>query len=136
MTKVNRAETKRPPRVLVLICVVFAALAVAYALTTDLKGGPDETAHFIYVRSRMNKKPKRLPSEYFKDHFWVSTSGMNGTPAVKFCKEVLGVDRIMFAADYPHEPLPLEVKRMDAEIYSEEEMNKIYHVNAEKLFRL
>jgi len=92
--------------------------------------------HFTYMSSCINKKPKRLPSEYFKDHFWVTTSGMNGTPAVKFCKEVLGPDRIMFAADYPYEPMPLEVERMDAETFSEDEMNKIYHVNAEKLFRL
>jgi 5-carboxyvanillate decarboxylase len=92
--------------------------------------------HFTYMSSSMGKKLKRLPSEYFKDHFWVSTSGMNGTPAVKFCKEVLGIDRIMFAADYPYEDMPLEVKRMDAEIFSEDEMNKIYHANAEKLFRL
>jgi 5-carboxyvanillate decarboxylase len=92
--------------------------------------------HFMYVRPRMSKKPKRLPSEYFKDHFWVSTSGMNGTPAVKFCKEVLGFNRIMFAADYPFEPMPLEVKRMDDETFSEDEMNEIYHANAEKLFRL
>jgi 5-carboxyvanillate decarboxylase len=92
--------------------------------------------HFTYMSSSISRKPERLPSEYFKDHFWVTTSGMNGTPAVKFCKEVLGPDRIMFAADYPYEPMPLEVESMDAETFSEDDMNKIYHVNAEKLFRI
>lgn len=38
-------------RGLAIICAVYAALAVAYSLATDLKGGPDETAHFIYIRS-------------------------------------------------------------------------------------
>lgn len=92
--------------------------------------------HYNYVKSQIRNRPKRLPSEYFRDHFWVSTSGMNGTPAVKFCKDVLGVDRIMFAADYPHEDMPLEVKKMDAEKFSDDEMDKIYHKNAEKLFKL
>ena len=41
----------RRSRVLVLICAAFALLALAYAFATDLKGGPDETAHFIYIRS-------------------------------------------------------------------------------------
>jgi 2,3-dihydroxybenzoate decarboxylase len=92
--------------------------------------------HFNYVSSQLRNKPKQMPGEYFKEHFWVSTSGMNGTPAVKFCKDVLGIDRIMFAMDYPHEIMPLEVERMDAETFSENEMNKIYHLNAERLFKL
>jgi 2,3-dihydroxybenzoate decarboxylase len=92
--------------------------------------------HFTFVSSQMSNKPKCLPSEYFREHFWVSTSGMNGTPAVKFCKDVLGVDRVMFALDYPHEIMPLEVERMDAETFSDDEMNKIYHLNAERLFKL
>lgn len=92
--------------------------------------------HFNFVSSQIKNKPKRLPSEYFKDNFWVSTSGMNGTPAVKFCIDVLGIDRVMFAADYPHEVLSSEVKRMDDETFSEDEMNKIYHKNAEILFNL
>ena len=92
--------------------------------------------HFDYVSSQLRNSPKRLPSEYFKEHFWVSTSGMNGTPAVRFCKDVLGVDRVMFAIDYPHEFMDIEVERMDAETFSENEMNKIYHENAEKLFKL
>lgn len=92
--------------------------------------------HFTYVSSQLSNKPKQLPSEYFKKHFWVSTSGMNGTPAVMFCKDVLGVDHVMFAVDYPHEVMPFEVERMDAETFSDNEMNKIYHLNAEMLFKV
>lgn len=45
-----KKKERRSP-ILVLICVVFAILSIAYALVTDPKGGPDETAHFIYIRS-------------------------------------------------------------------------------------
>lgn len=42
---------KRTRYALTAIVIVYAALAIGYSLATNLKGGPDETAHFIYIRS-------------------------------------------------------------------------------------
>lgn len=42
---------RRENRPLAAIMVLFAALAVLYSLVTRLKWGPDEPAHFIYIRS-------------------------------------------------------------------------------------
>ena len=41
----------RSNRALILILVVFAILSATYSCVTRLKYGPDEPAHFIYVRS-------------------------------------------------------------------------------------
>ena len=46
---------------------------------------------------------KRLPSEYFLENFWNTSSGHNWGPAVRCTEEVVGEDRLMFAADYPYE---------------------------------
>lgn len=40
-----------PNRLLAAILIGFAALSLAYSLATWLKYGPDEPAHFIYIRS-------------------------------------------------------------------------------------
>lgn len=46
---------------------------------------------------------QRLPSEYFLEHFTVTTSGMNYWPQTRMTLEVMGPERVMFAADYPFE---------------------------------
>ena len=38
-------------RGLIAILAAFTALAVSYSLVTRLRWGPDEPAHFIYIRS-------------------------------------------------------------------------------------
>ncbi|MCK8786333.1 amidohydrolase [Roseomonas sp. NAR14] len=47
----------------------------------------------------------RAPSEYLKEHFWVSTQPMEEPEAASHLLDVmewLGQDRILFATDYPH----------------------------------
>ena len=42
------------------------------------------------------------------------TSGMAWAPAILFCRDVLGADRVMYAMDYPYEYTPEEVTAQDA----------------------
>jgi predicted TIM-barrel fold metal-dependent hydrolase len=44
---------------------------------------------------------KRLPSEYLRDNFHVTTSGNFCPPAFACTLEVIGADRVMFSVDYP-----------------------------------
>jgi 5-carboxyvanillate decarboxylase len=55
----------------------------------------------------------RRPSEYLRSNVWVTTSGMAWAPAIMFCREVLGPDRVMYAMDYPYEYAPEEVTAQD-----------------------
>ncbi|MBY8825726.1 amidohydrolase family protein [Sphingomonas colocasiae] len=79
---------------------------------------------------------ERRPSEYFLDNFTITTSGLNWSPALKFCLEVLGADRMMFAVDYPFEDTGFMVDRMDKAAISDEDRATIYHRTAERIFRL
>ena len=48
---------------------------------------------------------KTAPSEYIREHFWVTTQPMEETEKPDHLIEVMnwiGLDRIMFASDYPH----------------------------------
>jgi 2,3-dihydroxybenzoate decarboxylase len=82
------------------------------------------------------KDLKKKPSEYFKDNFMITTSGVMWHPALMLAYEVLGADRIMFAVDYPYESGEECVEFMDTAPIPDSDKEKIYHLNAEKLFRL
>jgi len=43
---------------------------------------------------------KRLPSEYFRDNFLITTSGMNYSAPLKAALAAMGPDKVLFAADH------------------------------------
>ena len=94
---------------------------------------------FMHGRVRIGfdrPKLKLTPSEYIKRNFYITTSGMNWEPTLKFCIEVLGADRIMWAIDYPYQDHEDAVEFMDAARISEKDKRKIYHENAERVFKI
>jgi 5-carboxyvanillate decarboxylase len=46
------------------------------------------------------KSIDRRPSDYLRSNVWITTSGVAWAPAILFCREVLGPDRVMCAMDY------------------------------------
>lgn len=82
------------------------------------------------------RKLKKRLSQYFKDNFYVSTSGMFFQPALQCCYNALGADRILFAVDYPAESSLDGVKFIDSLLMCDGDKEKISHINAEKLFNL
>ena len=82
------------------------------------------------------KPIKKKPSDYLKENVWVTTSGMQWAPAILFCQQVLGVDRVMYAMDYPYQFVPDEVKVTDELPISEEHRTMLYRTNAERVFKL
>jgi 2,3-dihydroxybenzoate decarboxylase len=81
-------------------------------------------------------KLKRSPSEYLKENFHVTTSGMAWQPAILFAQSVLGVDRVLYAQDYPYQYVPEEVRVTDNLPISEDDKKKLYQTNAERVFGL
>ena len=79
---------------------------------------------------------ERRPSEYLKQNVWVTTSGMQWAPAIRFCQQVLGVERVLYAMDYPYQFVPEEVKVTDELTIPDEDKRKLYQFNAERVFRL
>jgi 5-carboxyvanillate decarboxylase len=82
-------------------------------------------------------KPLQLPvSGYFKRNIYVTFSGMAWEPAIQFCRATLGIDRIMYAMDYPYQYQPDEVAAQDAMSMSAEDKKAFFQGNAERVFGL
>jgi 2,3-dihydroxybenzoate decarboxylase len=95
--------------------------------------------HRSMVGSKRYEGAKPLhhpPSHYIKSNVWVTTSGMQWAPAILFCQQVLGEDRVMYAMDYPYQFVPEEVKVTDELPIPEADRKKLYQLNAEGVFRL
>lgn len=82
------------------------------------------------------KKLDRKPSDYFKENIYVTTSGMAWQPPILYAQSVLGVDRVLYAMDYPYQFVPEEVKVTDELPISDADKRKLYQTNAESLFSL
>ena len=95
--------------------------------------------HAATVRSKRyaSVKPlKKRPSDYLKENIYITTSGMAWAPAIQFAQSVLGVDRVMYAMDYPYQYTPSEVAAMDAMPISAKAKKMFFQSNAEKVFAL
>ena len=79
---------------------------------------------------------QRRPSEYFREHFCITTSGMNWAPALRLAIDTLGIERVLFAADYPFEDTKAAVERISAFALSDSERAAIEADNASRVFRL
>jgi len=82
------------------------------------------------------KPLEKKPSDYLRENVWVTTSGMQWAPAILFCQQVLGVDRVMYAMDYPYQFVPEEVKVTDELPLPAGDRQKLYQLNAERVFKL
>lgn len=78
----------------------------------------------------------RKPSDYLKENFHFTTSGMPWEPAVSFVQQTMGHDRVMYAMDYPYQYVQEEVDAMDKLPLSPEQKHQFFQGNAERLFRL
>jgi 2,3-dihydroxybenzoate decarboxylase len=55
----------------------------------------------------------RAPSAYFRNHFYITTSGVCDDSSLRCSIDSLGADRIMFATDYPYEDILLASNWID-----------------------
>lgn len=79
---------------------------------------------------------KHKPSHYFKNNFFITPSGMLTKPQFEMVKNAVGVDHILYSADYPYiqpEELGTFLDELDL---TTEEKEKISFKNAQKLLKL
>jgi 2,3-dihydroxybenzoate decarboxylase len=82
------------------------------------------------------KPLKKKVSDYMKENVYVTNSGMAWAPAIQFCQQVLGVDRVLYAMDYPYQFVAEEVTEMENAGLSDADRKKFYQLNAQKVFGL
>jgi gamma-resorcylate decarboxylase len=89
---------------------------------------------------RLGKVPgrpsKRKMSDYFRENFYVTTSGNFCTTSLIHAMLTLGADRLLFAVDYPFEDHMQGAAWFDAADISEGDRKKIGRDNAMALFGL
>ena len=89
-----------------------------------------------WQRGPRSSKLKKTPSQYIKDNFFITTSGMFWLPPLMCAYLALGADRILFAVDYPFESSKGAVQFIDSLPICDSDKEKICHLNAEKLLGL
>ena len=117
-----------PELKIVLIEAGFAWIpSLGWRLDQNWKRMKDEVPHL-----------RRAPSEYLREHFWVSTQPMEEAEEPDHVLDVMawiGWDKILFASDYPHWDFDDPFVALPPSL-SEERRNKIYSGNAKALYRL
>ncbi|RJG22073.1 amidohydrolase family protein [Massilia cavernae] len=79
---------------------------------------------------------QRKISDYMRDNICITNSGVAWEPAIKFSQQVLGIDQVMYAMDYPYQYDPTEVAALDNMAMSDEDKKKFFQTNAERVFKL
>jgi gamma-resorcylate decarboxylase len=77
---------------------------------------------------------RRKVSEYFSANFYATTSGHFHTRTLFNTIAELGVDRVMFSADYPYETMEEAAAWFDSSLLSRNDAQKIGRGNARRLF--
>ena len=78
----------------------------------------------------------RSITETYKQHVYVTASGMLGLPHFQFIHSVLGADRILYSVDFPYLTMAGARRFLETLPVSQEDKEKIAHGNAEALLRL
>jgi 5-carboxyvanillate decarboxylase len=79
---------------------------------------------------------KLKPSEYFRQNFAITTSGVEDHLALKYCIDRIGVDSVMWAIDYPYQPTTPAVAFIESAPISDADKHKVAHGNAERIFHI
>jgi 5-carboxyvanillate decarboxylase len=90
----------------------------------------------MWQRTPLAQERKKIPSQYFKDNFAITTSGMLSEPTLLYTVSILSADNILFAIDYPMESSEEATQFMQKVPLEHNDKEKIYHVNAERIFSL
>lgn len=81
---------------------------------------------------------QRNVGEMLRSQVWIAISGFFSLPATQIAIQTWGVDRVLFANDYPYIPtqaVPLFVRSLN-DMIGPSDMRKILQTNAESLFKM
>ncbi|BAK65460.1 5-carboxyvanillate decarboxylase [Sphingobium sp. SYK-6] len=81
-------------------------------------------------------KLKLKPSEYFRRNFAITTSGVESHAALRYSIEVLGPENVMWAIDYPYQPMAPAVQFIRTAPIPEDVKAMVAGGNAARIFRI
>jgi 2,3-dihydroxybenzoate decarboxylase len=122
------------------IRLVLGGVFDAYPRLKIVLGHLGETLPFLLWRidQALSRPGGKVLSfrQLFCEHFYITTSGNFSNPALLCCVMELGIDRILFAVDWPFVPNPPAVEWIKSVPLCDEDKIKILSGNAKRLFRL
>ena len=80
------------------------------------------------------KPLRKKPSDYLRENFYITNSGVAWEPAIKFTQALVGADRVLYAMDYPYQYAVDEVQLLDRMDMSADDKKKFFQTNAQKVF--
>ena len=89
-----------------------------------------------WMKARHNYAAKKWVADYLRGNFVLTTSGNFSTSALNQAVEELGIERVLWSADYPFENISDAADWIDAAPLNETDKQKIVRTNAMKLFKL
>lgn len=95
--------------------------------------------HRATVRSQRyaSMKPiRRQPSDYLRENFYITNSGVAWEPAIRFTQEFMGPQRVLYAMDYPYQHAVDEVIALDDMAMPDDHKRMFFQTNAETVFKL
>ena len=81
-------------------------------------------------------KTERSMEEYFRDNFVFTTSGVEDHLALRYSIERMGLDKVIWAIDYPYQPMEPAVKFIETFECDDQERHALCHGNAERVFHI
>jgi 2,3-dihydroxybenzoate decarboxylase/5-carboxyvanillate decarboxylase len=81
-------------------------------------------------------KTKLSMKEYLLRNFVITTSGVEDPLALDYAIKCVGIDNVLWAIDYPYQPMKPAVQFMDSAPVTEQQRHKLYHGNAERVFHI
>lgn len=120
--------------------LVLSGVCDAYPGLKIILGHLGESLPFSIWRinhtfSRKGNRPVAF-RDTFCEHFYITTSGNFSDPALLLCVQEMGVDRILFAVDWPYEENRPGTQWMERLPLCAEDREKILNGNARRLLKM
>jgi predicted TIM-barrel fold metal-dependent hydrolase len=120
--------------------LIVSGLFDALPTLKIIVGHLGETAPFLLWRtSHLVAKRAPMPrpfADYYREHFWLTTSGAFSNPALACSIAEMGVEHILFSIDWPFMDNVAGRQWMDAAPVSDHDRALIFGANARKLLKL
>jgi predicted TIM-barrel fold metal-dependent hydrolase len=123
--------------------LVFAGVLDAFPDLTFILGHLGEGLPFMLHRiddqtrlAAARRGLKKTPAQYLTENLVVTCSGNFSTPAFLCTVMALGVDNVLFSVDWPYESNVAAVEFLQRQPLAAHDIEKIAHLNAERVLRL
>jgi predicted TIM-barrel fold metal-dependent hydrolase len=123
--------------------LIFAGVFDAFPKLTFILGHLGEGLPFMLHRindqtrlAAARRGLKKTPAQYLTENMAVTLSGNFSAPAFVCSLMALGVDNVLFSVDWPYESHVAAVEFLNRQPLSRRDLEKVAHLNAERILRL